>query len=255
MLGDAVREILADARQETQPCRSEAFRDKVRVKELHFETPADYADWRPAARRVARKALADGDFLLWLSGNHLGVLPVYDELPAEAVVLQLDAHLDIYNLDGCATELSHGNYLMFRAAGGPAVVQVGHRDLFLPAAHAAGHYSAVYDADAVAADPGRVVREAIKRTRGRPLWIDLDCDAFDPAFFPATHQPLPFGLTPAFVLGLIRAAWSDRVLGVSISEYDPGRDREDRSLGTLVWLVERLLLLRYEGDGGTAPPL
>jgi hypothetical protein len=47
-------------------------------------------------------------------------------------------------------------------------------------------------------------------------------------------------------LQLIDAVWNDRVAGVSLSEFDPGRDRADQSLGTLVWLIERLLLKRYE---------
>ena len=30
-------------------------------------------------------------------------------------------------------------------------------------------------------------------------------------------------------------------------EFDPSRDRNDRSLETLMWLVEYVLLRRYEG--------
>jgi hypothetical protein len=30
------------------------------------------------------------------------------------------------------------------------------------------------------------------------------------------------------------AAWSERVIGVALSEFDPARDRNDQSLGTLV---------------------
>jgi hypothetical protein len=33
---------------------------------------------------------------------------------------------------------------------------------------------------------------------------------------------------------------------VTLSEFDPGRDRRDQSLATLVWLLEYLLLRRYE---------
>ena len=57
---------------------------------------------------------------------------------------------------------------------------------------------------------------------------------------------MPFGLSPATVLRLIDAAWNRRVSGVAISEFDPARDRDDRSLQTLVWLLEWLLLKRYE---------
>jgi hypothetical protein len=53
-------------------------------------------------------------------------------------------------------------------------------------------------------------------------------------------------MSPALLLRLLDAAWSERVIGVAISEFDPGRDRNDRSLSTLVWLLEYLLLKKYE---------
>ena len=60
--------------------------------------------------------------------------------------------------------------------------------------------------------------------------------------------PLPstFGLSPQQVLRLLAAIWSPKVGGVLVSEFDPGRDRNDQSLCTLVWLLEWLLLRRYE---------
>jgi arginase family enzyme len=85
----------------------------------------------------------------------------------------------------------------------------------------------------VAAEAGRVV-------------IDLDCDVLDPAFFPATAQPLPFGLTPLALLRVLDTVWSERVAAVAVSEFTPARDRNDQSLGLLVWLLEYLLLRRYE---------
>jgi len=62
----------------------------------------------------------------------------------------------------------------------------------------------------------------------------------------AVAEPVPFGLGPQQVLRLLDAAWSPKVAGVLLSEFDPGRDRDDRCLETLVWLLEYLLLRRYE---------
>ena len=98
---------------------------------------------------------------------------------------------------------------------------------------------AVDPAPAVAA-----VRE-LASAAGR-VFIDIDCDVLDPAYFPATAHPLPFGLAPPLLLRLIDAAWGGNVCGVAVSEFDPGRDRGDQSLSTLVWLLECLLLRRYE---------
>ena len=48
------------------------------------------------------------------------------------------------------------------------------------------------------------------------------------------------------LLRFIDAAWSPRVVGLALSEFDPGRDVRDGSLATLAWLVEYLLLRLYE---------
>jgi agmatinase len=74
----------------------------------------------------------------------------------------------------------------------------------------------------------------------------LDCDVFDPAAFPAVTQPVPFGLSPSLLLRLLDAVWSPNVAGLFLSEFDPGRDRNDQSLAILVWLIEYLLLRRHE---------
>src|SRR5262245_10675056 len=75
LLADALREMLADNRRETVPTRARAYRGKLHLEEHAFDTLAAYQGWREAGRAAARRLLAGGDFLLWLAGNHLGVLP------------------------------------------------------------------------------------------------------------------------------------------------------------------------------------
>jgi len=248
LLADALREMLDDVRTEKRPTRGRAYLKHVRIVELDFGTLMDMATWQERAAEAARRALKAGDFLVWLGGNHLSVLPVYEELAAigDSLVVQFDAHLDIYNLSGVTETLSHGNFLR-HAERLPEIVNVGHRDLFLPAKAIREYYIEAFGAPDLAIDAAPVVhalREAAENA-GR-IFIDIDCDVFDPAYFPALGDPLPFGLSPALVLRLIEAAWSDRVCGVAVSEFDPGRDRNDQSLSTLVWLLELLLLRRYE---------
>ncbi len=250
LLGDELREVLADNRRETVPTRAAAYADKLRLREFTFPTLAEYEGWRERGRRALRPALRRGDFLLWLAGNHLGALPLYDELSElgeRCLVVQLDAHLDIHHFADCTKELSHGNFLLHCAGPLPPIVNVGHRELLLPADYVARHYRLTVPAEALALDPDgalAALREAARRAER--VFLDIDCDVFDPAFFPAVGRPVPFGLSPPQVLRCLDAAWSGRVAGVAVSEFDPARDREDRSLATLVWLLERLLLRRYE---------
>ena len=63
---------------------------------------------------TVRKAWKQGELLFWLTGNHLGALPLYDELSCEpegTLVVQFDAHLDVpgrrfavLDVDGSAFE-------------------------------------------------------------------------------------------------------------------------------------------------------
>jgi arginase family enzyme len=251
LLADAFREMLADNRRERVPTRARAYQGQVRLRELAFEDLRDYEAWRRKARQAARQAWAKDDFLLWVTGNHLGVLPVYDELAArggDTLVVQLDAHLDIYNLTDCTAALSHGNFLLHCAGRLPALINVGHRELLLRPEHIAQFYRRTIAADELARDPAPALAELRQATgEAARVFIDLDCDVLDPACFPGTAHPVPFGLSPQLLLRLLDAAWSERVVGVAISEFAPARDRNDQSLAMLVWLLEYLLLRRYEG--------
>jgi agmatinase len=80
LLGDAVREILDDTAKETRPSRADALRGNVRIREARFETLEQVTDWRKRGRQLVRQGLKASDFLLWLGGNHLSVLPVLEEL-------------------------------------------------------------------------------------------------------------------------------------------------------------------------------
>jgi agmatinase len=257
LLADAFEELLADNRRERVPTRARSYTDKVRLRQFNFDALQAYQNWRPRARQAVRQVFRRGDWLLWITGNHLGVLPVYDELAAQAeqtLVIQLDAHLDVYNLSDCTTELSHGNFLLHCAGSLPMLWNAGNRELLLRPEYVQQYYRKVFSAAALAVDPEPAlcqIREA-SRTAER-VFIDLDCDVFDPAFFPGVTHPLPFGLSTQLVLRILDAAWSDRVLGVAISEFDPGRDCNDQSLSTLVWLLEYLLLRRYEGPESESP--
>jgi arginase family enzyme len=250
LLADELREILADNRRERVATRARAYTDHVRLREFSFETLDAYTDWRRQGRQAARQVLRQGDFLFWIAGNHLGVLPVYDELAGAddaTLVVQLDAHLDIHHFRDCSSELSHGNFLLHCEGPLPPIVNVGHRDLLLPPDYIALHYRRTFAAAELTIDPQPALAQLRQASQeAARVFIDVDCDVFDPVHFPAVAQPVPFGLDPPLVLRLIDAVWSPRVAGVFLSEFDPGRDHDDRSLATLVWLIEYLLLRRHE---------
>jgi arginase family enzyme len=261
LLADAFEEMLADNRRERIPTRAGRYTNQVKVRRRSFETLATYQDWRPCARRLVRRVWRGGDLLLWVTGNHLGVLPVYDELAQQApdtLVVQFDAHLDIHQFADCTPELSHGNFLRHCAGPLPPIINVGHRDLLLPPDAVAPFFRRTFAAADLAVDPELAV-QSVRKAAGEAerVFLDIDCDVFDPAFFPAVTNPLPFGLSPSLLLRFVNAAWSERVIGIALSEFDPGRDRSDQGLATLVWLLEYLVLKQYEhhppGDAEKTP--
>jgi arginase family enzyme len=253
LLADAFQEMLDDNRRERIPTRARAYQNQVHIQSFAFPKLASYQDWQNQARQVIRQVLKRGEFLLWITGNHLGVLPVYEELAPKAkrkpntLVIQFDAHLDVYNLSDCTAELSHGNFLLHSSEPLPAILNVGARELLLRSDYVRKYYQHVFPAAELAVDPEpalQKIRQAV--AQADRVFIDLDCDVLDPGFFTAVSHPLPFGLPPPLMLRFVDAAWSERLIGVAISEFDPARDRNDQSLATLVWLLEYLLLKKYE---------
>lgn len=250
LLIDELRELLADNRRETAASRASLYTPHVRLREISFDTLKKLNTWRSTGRRLARQLLQSDDFFLWLSGNHLGALPIYDELSAlgdaAPLVLQFDAHLDIHQFADCTRELSHGNFLLHCAGPLPSLINIGHRDLLLPEKEIHRHFTAAYSAIDAQRDP-TALHKSLDRHLGpsRRIILDIDSDVFDPSSFPAVAQPVPFGLMPREVLQIIEAIGIERIAGILLSEFDPPRDDRDRSLAILVWLLEYLLLRRY----------
>jgi agmatinase len=249
LVADAMREMLADNRRERKTTRARSYQKHVRLKEFTFESLPDYESWHRKARQTAKQSLSKKQFLLWVGGNHLTALPVLEELGKMpgSLVVQLDAHIDVYTLTDCTEHLSHGNFLLHAENPLPPILHVGHRDLFLPDESKEAHFRDTYSAEdfAISAETA-LYRLRAQSLAAKRIWIDIDCDVLDPAHFPAVDGPQPFGLAPTMLLRIIDAVWTKNVAGISISEFVPARDRNDQSLGLLIWLIEWLLLRRYE---------
>jgi arginase family enzyme len=250
LIGDELREVLADNRREKVPTRARSYTRHIQLQEFTFETQEAYRTWRPDGRQAAREAFERGDFLVWISGNHLGALPVYDELVSttdDSLIVQFDAHLDIHHFADCTPELSHGNFLLHCDGKLPPLINFGHRELLLTADYVGRYYQQTFSSAELAIDdsPARAAL-AKAAANARRVIVDIDCDVLDPAFFPAVSRQVPFGLDPRQLLHFLGLIEPAKLAGVMISEFDPSRDRDDRSLATLIWLIEYLLLSKYE---------
>jgi agmatinase len=249
LLGDVLREVQTDTANESRPTRPRRYAEYLKIRDVSFETLDELATWRTVGRQLAKRTLSQNDFTLWLGGNHLSVLPIYEELGSDTLVIQFDAHLDIYNLHDCTLELSHGNFLLHAEEALPRIVNVASRDLFLMPKAKQRVFERVYAIDEVNANFGGMMTE-LRTLAAKRIWLDIDVDAIDPQFVPGVCQPMPFGLTPPQFLACLQSLDWSRVVGVSISEFCPGRDVRDASLNFLGWLLEWMLLRVHESNEG-----
>jgi agmatinase len=247
LLGDAIGELIQDVEEESKPSRSQSLQDKIAVQELGFDTMTEIRNWRQRGKKALQQILDVEHFPIMVSGNHLGCLPVYDLLGSKDLVVVLDAHLDLQQVEGTIETLSHGNFLRSLGSNRPKILHVGDRDLFHTQAMVDPIIDHRFTAERVHQKRDRVWREIsqIWKPYSR-IWLDLDCDVFDPVYCPGVQDRLPFGLTPHWVWQLIQLIPIQSWIGWSISEFDPARDDQDRSMEMLMWLIERSLLHRCE---------
>ena len=176
-------------------------------------------------------------------------------------VLWFDAHGDVNTpatspsgfLDGMALAIATGrshDALRRRAGLEPPlpaerIVLIGARDLD------AG------EEDWLAESPVRVVRAEALQSIGlaviaAPLarvvadtadvYLHVDLDALDPADAPATGYPTPGGLTPDTLAAVLRLAVQRfHVRALAVTNYDPERDEDDRTLGAAMRVVHSVV--------------
>jgi arginase family enzyme len=252
-MGDALREMRADFHRETVPTRASSWAEDLKIREVAFDTPREIANFRRTGRSMARKPLANGEPLVWLSGNHLGVLPLLDLAAADTdtLVIQADAHLDIHAFGDSVETLSHGNYLRrlrWQPDGLPRLIHLGHRDLLQKPDEIETFIPTAISAEEMAGDingtRGRLAAMAAEHTK---IVIDIDMDVFDEGIVPGMARPVPCGLAPLQLWHVLKALNPDRVVALALSEYDPDRDDRDRGLAVLAWFMERFLLWKSGG--------
>src|SRR5262249_7168744 len=141
------------------------------------------AAWRQTGRQAVRQALRQRDFLLWIGGNHLAALPVYDEIASLGdgeLVVQFDAHLDIHHFADCATEPTHGNFLLHVEGTLPPLVNLGHRELLLTNDYIGKHYRQTIPASEIPGETTPALKEVRRAiAAARRVWIDIDWDVLD----------------------------------------------------------------------------
>ncbi len=91
--------------------------------------------------------------------------------------------------------------------------------------------------------PAGIAAEALELLDGGPAWLHLDLDVLDAAAFPAVSYPQPDGLDWEALEQLAAPlAGSGSLVGISLTDLEPGRDRDGAHTGRVVEFMEALLV-------------
>ncbi|MBI3998946.1 MAG: agmatinase [Armatimonadetes bacterium] len=77
---------------------------------------------------------------------------------------------------------------------------------------------------------------------GRPLYLSVDIDAFDPSVAPGTGNPEPVGLQVDDVMPLLAVVREGRVVGCDLVEVSPPYDPSGQTAVLAAWLIREMVL-------------
>ncbi len=227
----AIRE--ASASLEFYSFRSEVDLDRYSVEDLgdvavvHGNAEETVKRVRTVVEGVAVKGLRP----VVLGGEHtvsIGSLQALGQAHPDMVVVVLDAHLDLreeylgYRYSHASTMRRIGErlgftrlyYLGVRAASGEEVAYARQKGV-----------SFITPAQLRRLGPREVLRRLQRFVEGRPFYISVDMDVFDPAYAPGVGTPEPDGLEPWLVLDLVSTlAGLEGFVGMDVVETNPLAD-------------------------------
>lgn len=202
---------------------------------FHLETLAPFPIETPVAaaleqlEQLVENLLIDERFPLILGGEHsltAGAIRPFVRRHEELVLLQIDAHADLR--DGYEGEPYSHAAAMRRCLDHPNVslVGLGIRNISaeeIPFLEANRHQVHLHFAK------GRQdwnLAEIMAPLKGKPVYLTVDLDGFDPSLMPATGTPEPGGIFWDDAMAILRAAAeaAGEIVGADITELAPIED-------------------------------
>lgn len=185
-----------------------------------------FGDKEEALRRietVSRYLIKEGKIPFFIGGEHLITLPAIKPLLAkypDLQLLQLDAHLDLMD-ELFGSRLSHGTVVrrIFEEMGPQnGIWQVGIRSGSREEYRFAAGHTRLFPFG---------ITEFLKQLdslRGKPVYLTVDLDVFDPSLIPGTGTPEAGGIFfPEFV-EFLRAIRGLPIVGADLVELSPQID-------------------------------
>ena len=207
-----------------------------------------------AVHRATRQVLDLGLRPLMLGGEHSissGAVGAVAEQHPDLVLLQLDAHADLRDswlgarhshacaMRRCLEVLPSGQLLQL-------AIRSGTREEFQELAQTQRliHHRPDQDSTTLAAS----LRQALAPHQGKPLYLTVDLDWFDPAVMPGTGTPEPGGFLWPHFAALIEVLQEHQLVAADVVELAPQLDPTGIS-SVLASKVTRSLLMLLSNGG------
>ncbi len=198
-------------------------------------------------REAARRALEHGAVPFLLGGEHLVSLPAIEavhERYSDLVVVQLDAHAD-QREHYLGVRLSHA-CVMRRVAeltGLERIRQLGIRS------GTREEYALMREHGTLSTFRQQDLAGLRAWIGGRPLYLSVDLDVFDPGCFPGTGTPEPGGIDWWTFQRFLQAIAGCRIVGLDVVELAPQLDASGCSSVLAAKCVREMLLCAQMGAG------
>ena len=201
-----------------------------------------YGDPQPvveAVRRATSSVLAAGMKPLMLGGEHSissGAVAAVAEQHPDLVLVQLDAHADLRN-EWLGSHHSHACAMRrcLEVLPSQQLMQIAIRsgtcDEFKEL-HSSGRLISVQD-----------IPNRMNTLRGRPIYLTVDLDWFDPAVMPGTGTPEPGGFIWNDFAAVINELRHHHLMGADVVELAPQLDPSGISSVLAAKVTRSLLLL------------
>lgn len=195
------------------------------------------------AGKVVASVIKHGAVPVVVGGDHSCLYPIIKSVSKSVKgrvrLIVFDAHTDLADYDAMISH-NHGNVISRIVSEGIVthVSQVGLRGM-LGRTPSGGHYDYLCSGDCVESS---AILEHLRINQGENVYISFDVDVIDPTFAPGTGTPVPCGLHPTVVLGVLtQIIQKTKVLGLDVVEYNPMRDVSDATGNLLTYMLPRLL--------------
>lgn len=215
--------------------------------ELRFGSPESALD---DIRARTAEILSDGKLPIMLGGEHLVTLgqfrAIAEKYNNDVYILHFDAHADLRD-EYLGQHLSHACVLRrcHDIVGDGRIFQFGIRSGDREEFRFAEKHTVMFKTgiDGVSFD---ALPEVIEKLKGKNVYLTIDLDVLDPAFFCGTGTPEAGGATFNQLLdAIIKIGNSLNIVGADLNELSPHYDQSGASTAIACKLLRETLLAVY----------